>query len=282
MTKPDVSALVVRDRGHRTATRRPCAPSSWPVRAVETPAPREPPDRRDPSTPRAITACSSSPAASATATTWPPVASTALELRHASGERRLRRASSPAAASCSGSATASRCCVETGLFEPDLDAARSAASRCYRQRVRSQFECRWVHAASRRPAPVHGSSPASADPDRCRWPTPKGVSSSSDRATLERLKAARTARSPCATSAPPARPRRTKAPAIRLNPERCARGHRGASATRPGRVLGLMPHPERNVAPHHHPRWTRLPEREEGEGLALFRRMVDASRAALA
>ena len=41
-----------------------------------------------------------------------------------------------------------------------------------------------------------------------------------------------------------------------------------------GRVLGLMPHPERNQRPWHHPRWTRLGPREEGEGLALFRRLV--------
>ena len=47
-----------------------------------------------------------------------------------------------------------------------------------------------------------------------------------------------------------------------------------------GRVLGLMPHPERNVSPWHHPRWTRLQDdgpREEGEGLAFFRRLVQAA-----
>ncbi len=44
-----------------------------------------------------------------------------------------------------------------------------------------------------------------------------------------------------------------------------------------GRVLGLMPHPERNLAPWNHPRWTRLPAREEGEGLAFYRRLVDAA-----
>lgn len=45
-----------------------------------------------------------------------------------------------------------------------------------------------------------------------------------------------------------------------------------------GRVLGLMPHPERNLFPHQHPRWTRLGDREEGEGLAFFRSMVRAAR----
>jgi hypothetical protein len=35
-----------------------------------------------------------------------------------------------------------------------------------------------------------------------------------------------------------------------------------------------MPHPERNLDPWSHPRWTREAERVEGEGLAFYRRMV--------
>lgn len=41
-----------------------------------------------------------------------------------------------------------------------------------------------------------------------------------------------------------------------------------------GRVLGLMPHPERHVLPTQHPRWTRLGLAEEGDGLPLFRNAV--------
>jgi phosphoribosylformylglycinamidine synthase len=41
-----------------------------------------------------------------------------------------------------------------------------------------------------------------------------------------------------------------------------------------GRVLGLMPHPERHVLPTHHPRWTRLGLAHEGDGLQLFRNAV--------
>lgn len=41
-----------------------------------------------------------------------------------------------------------------------------------------------------------------------------------------------------------------------------------------GRVLGLMPHPERNVLPTHHPRWTREGLKPEGDGLKLFRNAV--------
>ncbi|NBO92249.1 MAG: phosphoribosylformylglycinamidine synthase subunit PurQ [Planctomycetia bacterium] len=41
-----------------------------------------------------------------------------------------------------------------------------------------------------------------------------------------------------------------------------------------GRVLGLMPHPERHVLPTHHPYWTREGLANEGDGLALFRNAI--------
>lgn len=41
-----------------------------------------------------------------------------------------------------------------------------------------------------------------------------------------------------------------------------------------GRVLGLMPHPERHILPTQHPRWTRLGLAEEGDGMRLFRNAV--------
>lgn len=41
-----------------------------------------------------------------------------------------------------------------------------------------------------------------------------------------------------------------------------------------GNVLGLMPHPENAVLPQQHPRWTREPWRDEGDGLVLFRNAV--------
>ncbi|MFP6769874.1 MAG: phosphoribosylformylglycinamidine synthase subunit PurQ [Planctomycetaceae bacterium] len=42
-----------------------------------------------------------------------------------------------------------------------------------------------------------------------------------------------------------------------------------------GRVLGLMPHPERFLHATQHPRWTRLGLRGDGEGLAVFRNAVE-------
>ena len=49
-------------------------------------------------------------------------------------------------------------------------------------------------------------------------------------------------------------------------------------ATRPGRVCGLMPHPERHVDPTQHPRWTRGPLPEAGDGLRVFQNAVDYFR----
>jgi phosphoribosylformylglycinamidine synthase I len=45
-----------------------------------------------------------------------------------------------------------------------------------------------------------------------------------------------------------------------------------------GRVLGLMPHPERHVLPTQHPRWTREGLASEGDGLRLFRNAVEFFR----
>jgi phosphoribosylformylglycinamidine synthase len=41
-----------------------------------------------------------------------------------------------------------------------------------------------------------------------------------------------------------------------------------------GRVLGLMPHPERHVLPWQHPRWTRQGLQKDGEGSFLFANAV--------
>ncbi len=41
-----------------------------------------------------------------------------------------------------------------------------------------------------------------------------------------------------------------------------------------GRVLGLMPHPERHFDPTHHPQWTRHGLAAEGDGVAVFRNAV--------
>jgi len=68
-------------------------------------------------------------------------------------------------------------------------------------------------------------------------------------------------------------------PAYPLNPN----GSRNAVAgicDPTGRILGLMPHPERNLEPTHHPSWTRSGLAEEGDGARLFRNAVAAARSA--
>lgn len=43
-----------------------------------------------------------------------------------------------------------------------------------------------------------------------------------------------------------------------------------------GRIFGLMPHPERYLDRTQHPHWTRLPDLEVGDGLAIFQNAVRA------
>lgn len=53
----------------------------------------------------------------------------------------------------------------------------------------------------------------------------------------------------------------------------CPNGATGAIAgvcDPTGRILGLMPHPERHIDPTQHPRWTREPAREFGDGWKIF------------
>ncbi len=41
-----------------------------------------------------------------------------------------------------------------------------------------------------------------------------------------------------------------------------------------GRVLGLMPHPERFIRPTHHPRWTRKENKHDADGMTIFNNAV--------
>lgn len=49
-----------------------------------------------------------------------------------------------------------------------------------------------------------------------------------------------------------------------------------------GRVLGLMPHPERNLTPWNHPTWTRdVAPKAKGEGVRFYAALVEAAASAL-
>jgi len=61
----------------------------------------------------------------------------------------------------------------------------------------------------------------------------------------------------------------------RDNPNGSLRGIAGVCDVT-GRILGLMPHPERHLEPWHHPFWTRAGLAEETDGLRFFRNAVRA------
>ncbi len=48
-----------------------------------------------------------------------------------------------------------------------------------------------------------------------------------------------------------------------------------------GRILGMMPHPERYIDPLNHPRWTREGLKKEGDGVRIFRNGVEYAKANL-
>ena len=58
-----------------------------------------------------------------------------------------------------------------------------------------------------------------------------------------------------------------------------AQNHIAGIVDETGRVLGLMPHPERHVLPWQHPRWTRDGLKKEGDGLFLFRNAIKHAKA---
>jgi phosphoribosylformylglycinamidine synthase I len=62
-------------------------------------------------------------------------------------------------------------------------------------------------------------------------------------------------------------------PDVSYNPNSSQADVAGACDTT-GRVLGLMPHPERHVLPTQHPRWTRRGLAPQGDGLLLFQNAV--------
>jgi phosphoribosylformylglycinamidine synthase len=164
--------------------------------------------------------------------------------------------------------------VELGLFEPD-EPGRSIALT---DNASNRFECRWV---TLRAEPSAASFLAPGE----LMPVPvahgEGRFVVRDRETLERLfergQVALTYVDPEHGSRASAGPDAALLP-YPLNPNGSIANIAGICDPT-GRVLGLMPHPERNLAPWNHPRWTRLGARSEGEGLAFYRRLVSAARA---
>jgi phosphoribosylformylglycinamidine synthase len=164
--------------------------------------------------------------------------------------------------------------VETGLFEQGIAAPRAARRIALDANASGRFECRWVELQSQR------SACAWLEPGE-RWPAPvahaEGRFSVRDAQTLAELRARGQIALTYAASEP------GRAPDYPANPNGSVEAIAGICDPT-GRVLGLMPHPERNLHVHNHPRWTRAEQRagrHEGEGLTFFRRLVQCAAAPL-
>ena len=159
--------------------------------------------------------------------------------------------------------------VESGLFQPDR-APQERTIALYAN-ASNHYECRWVNleaAASRCPWLEAG----------WRFPVPvahaEGRFTCLDDATYGDLEAGGqlVLRYVDADGSAPGYPG---------NPNG-SRGDVAGICDPSGRVVGLMPHPERNLDPWNHPEWTRQGEREVGEGLRFYEGLVAAARSGAA
>ena len=155
--------------------------------------------------------------------------------------------------------------VETGLIDGSIDGTSTRDIALYGN-ASNQYECRWVTLESQEsacPWLVAGEL----------WPCPvahaEGRFVVKDDATLERMRE----RGQIAL-------RYVNPDGSRAEYPACPNGavHEIAGVCDPtGRVMGLMPHPERNLSPWNHPYWTRLGKRNAGEGLVFYQRMVEVA-----
>jgi phosphoribosylformylglycinamidine synthase I len=155
--------------------------------------------------------------------------------------------------------------VDTGLLEPP--ARRGAARRfALTTNASAHFECRWVTLETQRsacawlPAGVRFDVPVAHGEGRF---VPRD-----EAAYGELVAGAQIALRYVDASHPTAR--------YPANPNGSYADVAGVCDPS-GRVLGLMPHPERNIQPWHHPRWTRLPPVERGAGQEFYDRLVEAA-----
>ena len=153
--------------------------------------------------------------------------------------------------------------VESGIFEPE--AQPDERSVALYANASNKYECRWVNLEvqeSRVPWLPAGE----------RFPTP--VAHAEGRFVAKDLEALRAAGQIALTYVTES----GDEPAYPDNPNG-AMGHVAGICDPTGRVLGLMPHPERNLFPWNHPHATRRGDRDEGEGALFYRRLVETAGA---
>lgn len=155
--------------------------------------------------------------------------------------------------------------VEAGLFEPDAG-GREQRSIALTGNASNRYECRWVELETQDcacPWLVPGE----------RFPVPvahaEGRFVVREPAVLERLRAARQIALTYVVDGAPGE-------GYPADPNGSV-GHVAGICDPSGRVLGLMPHPERNLTPWNDPHWTRSPRRSEGPGMTFYRRMVETA-----
>lgn len=161
--------------------------------------------------------------------------------------------------------------VESGLFEREPGATSiPARTIALTNNLSARFECRWVHLKGERCAAAWIEAGAV-------FPVPmahgEGRFVTLDASVLARLEA----RGQIALRYVQADGSPATGPADNPNGSTAAI----AGICDPtGRVLGLMPHPERNLDPWNHPEWTRLrargAKRTSGEGQRFWDRLVAA------
>jgi phosphoribosylformylglycinamidine synthase len=183
-----------------------------------------------------------------------------LELRH--GARAHLSAFVDRGGTCSACATGSRCSSNRGSSSRAARAVRRAAVALY-DNASNRFECRWITLRAEKCAATWLEAGALLP---CPVAHGEGRFVVRDENVLRRLQskgqiALRYARA-------------DGQPAIAYPDNPNGSVHAIAGICDPtGRVLGLMPHPERNVDPWHHPHWTRAAAgvaRREGEGLDFY------------
>ncbi len=157
--------------------------------------------------------------------------------------------------------------VEAGMFEPDR--APIARTIALYANASNHYECRWVTLETRDSAcpwlPAGERFPVPVAHGEGRFVVQDGPSWTR---LVERRQIALVYAAPGGGE-----------PGYPADPNG-SHGHVAGICDPTGRVLGLMPHPERNVTPWQHPQWTRLSRREHGEGLAFYRRLVEAASSA--
>lgn len=154
--------------------------------------------------------------------------------------------------------------VKAGVL-PGWDAALPQTPVTLTDNASQRFECRWVHLAADPASPCIFTQ-GIEQPIEVPVAHGEGRFVAADATALEQL----TRQGQIALRY---RGAGAQSEAYPANPNGSDAAIAGICNVR-GNVLGLMPHPENAVFPYQHPRWTREPLREAGDGLALFRNAV--------